>query len=270
MTFSEFKLRITKKKQQKKNSTYQKTTLFHDMSGELNCKRNVCKRQENKCRRYNGEFDCKANNWKENDCKENDWETYEWENNWNEGGCGNKWNEGGCGNWEYGCKEDEEQKAAKENYYNNAYNNSRCRDSDCKRAVNKHDKHGTNKHNVNKEFEDKHERRSRKERCDAENACNKEHASKNKKYLVDKLYIYEHCRVIDLNCCENDRASNRARKDFSDLECAAKDFKEHDVSVNDFCDQNRRDLEAYEAARNRTRDLQNHHKKSNNSYVWSD
>jgi hypothetical protein len=198
---------------------------------------------------------CKRNNYKRDDCfdrKECDFN-------------GNNWGEYGCG----------EKKCEREQHKNNRDEfDAKCRNEgerafdEC-RNINKHSKHDNNTHKLDKEFEDRHKSRKHQECKAVDNICNADHSSQNKKYLVDKLYIYEHHRVIDLNCCENDRKHNEAHKDFKDLECAIDDFKEADVCVKNFSDENRKDLEAYENARCKTRDLQANAKHGDNCYSWS-
>jgi hypothetical protein len=208
------------------------------MSGKRGCKRNICNRG-------NEEF-CGINQ-----------------------GCGFErgCDDRGCAWGEETCCE-EKYKADK-----NCFNAANCKDHDracdernCKKE---HVQCSTDGHKLNKECETKHKQCDRKACKEVDNCCNSDHSRRNNKYLVDKLYIYEHHRVIDLNCCENDRKHSQAHKDFKDLECAIEDFKEADVCVRDFCDENRKDFEAYEAARAKTRDLQNCKKNGSKAFVWS-
>lgn len=186
---------------------------------------------------------CKRNNYKGDDCFN-----------------GNNWGE-------YGCVRDEHKN--NRDQFDAKCNDEHERAFDECRNINKHSKHDNNSHKLDKEFEDRHKSRKQQQCKEIDNICNADHSRQNKKYLVDKLYIYEHHRVIDLNSCENDRKHNEAHKDFKDLECAIEDFKEADVCVKNFSDENRKDLEAYEAARCKTRDLKNQGKHGNNCYSWS-
>lgn len=226
------------------------------MSEKRGCKRNICKRRDNFCDFKEG---CGF--------KDGGYGFNEGGYGFNDGGYGWK----GDGDWNKGCefkKCENEKRKANRDCFNAADRKEHDRACDEKKCVNKHAKCASDAHKLDKEFEDKHRRCQRKACKELDQCCNADHSRKNKKYLVDKLYIYEHHRVIDLDCCENDRRHNEAHKDFKDLECAMEDFKEADVSVKDFCDENRKDFEAYEAARNKTRDLQACKKDANHAFIW--
>jgi hypothetical protein len=221
------------------------------MAERGNCKRNICKRKERGFDRKGCGFEDEGCGFKRNACGRDGFKG---------DGFGRGFNDESCGWDEYGwdgkkCAEGKEASNCKR--FDEACCNDRDKVLDECSKVNKRAECGTDSHKLGKEFEDKHRRCDRRECKQLENCCDADHSRANKKYLVDKLYIYEHHRVIDLNCCENDRKHNQAHRDFKDLECAVEDFKEADVCVKDFCDENRKDLEAYEHARAKTRDLQN-------------
>ena len=199
---------------------------------------------------------CKRNNYKGDDCFKG--------NNWGDYGCNEKREEHQNKRDEFDAKCHDEFDAKYKDDFDAKCRNEHEKAFDECRNINKHSKHDNNSHKLDKEFEDRHKSRKQQQCKEIDNICNADHSRQNKKYLVDKLYIYEHHRVIDLNCCENDRKHNEAHKDFKDLECAIEDFKEADVSVKNFSDENRKDLEAYEAARCKTRDLQSNAKHNSN------
>ena len=230
------------------------------MSGK-ECKRNAYRRNFNEENCFGGEKGC----FKPKRCVKEDGcgfeKGYGWDNcarpacNWQEYG------------WDCGKKCNDEFKAQKN--HNNKYNEA-VRENCCdeNRAVNKHCQHDDQKHKLNKEFENKHRKCNKQAYQDADNVCNLDSSRNSKKYLVDKLYIYEHHRVIDLNCCQNDRKHNEAHRDFKDLECAIEDFEEAGCNVAEFNDHDRRDFEAYENARAKTRDLQNCKADDSFCYSW--
>lgn len=233
------------------------------MSEKRNCKRNVCKRKNDFC-------DFKDGRGFKKDCGFKDgfynYDGFKDGYNLGEGGWNNKY---GYDNYPCDFKKcDNEERKANHKDFNDACHRENERACDERKCISKHAKCETDAHKLDKEFEDKHRRCDRKACKELDNVCNANHSRKNKKYLVDKLYIYEHHRVIDLDCCENDRRHNEAHKDFKDLECAIEDFKEADFSVKDFCDENRKDFETYENARNKTRDLQSQKKCGNEAFVW--
>ncbi|CAN5656506.1 hypothetical protein BH23THE1_BH23THE1_32120 [soil metagenome] len=260
------------------------------MSGKGNCKNNICKRKQYINREggwkedgFKGEnygwkedgFKGENYGWKEDDFKG---ENYGWkEDDFKGENCGFKGENYGWKGENYGWKEDGYGKKCEEDRYaanRDNLNASRYNDYDRAKAYDQGYRspiaNDTDSHKLDKEYEDRHRRRNRQECKDIDNLCKRDHTRNNKKYLVDKLYIYEHHRVIDLDSCENDRDHQEAHKDFRDLESAADDFKEADVLVKNFSDENRKDLEAYEASRQKVSDLQAAKKNAHAAYVWSD
>jgi len=114
------------------------------------------------------------------------------------------------------------------------------------------------KQTLNKDLEDLNKHRKSQEYLDVENSRNNHKNVDNKRYLVDKLYIYEHHRVIDLNQNVNVRNKDIYNKNRKDLNSAAYNLRDHELSASDYIDQDKLDYDTYSGSRKHHNVLDSH------------
>lgn len=221
------------------------------------CKRNICKRKQP---REAKKFNNNRIDWGEGEKKfgfEDDKFDYDYKNR----------------DFEYGWKDDEyakygeDRKFSRNDKYGSRYG-ARHKDVEVdnveKFAKGKNEVHSrranhfsdVEKRKIDKESEDHYAAHKDAEHQEAVEAREKEHSRKRSKYLVDKLYVYEHHRVIDLDECDDFEAREKARHEFRDLESAVKQFHERDFEAADFDSKRRDDKVAYDASRAHVKALQ--------------